>query len=75
MKCIETQSTQIAAIQSAVKRQNRTASFAKVLDGRKQPIRGLWKRNGRFYAQLKVENAITAIRLGQTGGTGNVAAR
>jgi hypothetical protein len=26
------------------------ARFAKVCDGRKQPIRGLWKRNGRYYA-------------------------
>jgi integrase len=62
MKCIETQSTHIASVQSAVKRQNGTASFAKVLDGRKQPIRGLWKRNGRYYAQLKVENVLTGIR-------------
>jgi len=30
-------------------------SFAKVVDGRKQPIRGLWVRNGRFYARLSVE--------------------
>jgi integrase len=62
MKCIETQSTQIASAQIAVKRQNHAVSFAKVFDGRKQPIRGLWERNGRYYAQLKVENAITGIR-------------
>lgn len=35
-------------------------SYTKVLDGRKQPIRGLWERNGRFYAQLKVEDPETA---------------
>jgi integrase len=35
------------------------AKFAKVHDGRKQPIRGLWVRNGRYYARLKVENPIT----------------
>lgn len=35
------------------------ATFAKVFDGRKQPIRGLWVRNGRYYAQLKIENQIT----------------
>lgn len=35
------------------------AQFAKVLDGRKQPIRGLWERNGRYYAQLKIEDALT----------------
>ena len=34
-------------------------SFAKVLDGRKQPIRGLWIRNGRFYARLNVEDGTT----------------
>jgi integrase len=45
-----------------VERQNHVASFAKVLDGRKQPIRGLWIRNSRYYAQLKIENAITGIK-------------
>lgn len=30
--------------------------YHKVLDGRKQPIRGLWKRNGKFIARLTVEN-------------------
>ena len=39
-------------------RQSHAATFAKVLDGRKQPIRGLWERNGRYYAQLTVENPI-----------------
>ena len=34
------------------------AKFAKVLDGRKQPIRALWVRNNRFYAQLKIENPV-----------------
>jgi len=34
---------------------NHAGSFAKVLDGRKQPIRGLWIRNGRFYARLSLE--------------------
>ena len=37
-------------------------NFAKVLDGRKQPIRGLWVRNGRYYAQLKIENPITGFK-------------
>jgi len=32
------------------------ASFTKVVDGRKQPIRGLWQRNDRFYAQLALED-------------------
>ena len=50
MKCIETQSTQIGSSHGISKRQNHAASFAKVLDGRKQPIRGLRERNGRHYA-------------------------
>ncbi len=32
------------------------------MDGRKQPIRALWVRNGRFYAQLKIENPITGLK-------------
>lgn len=51
-----------AGHRSSTGRQSHVASFAKVLDGRKQPIRGLWVRNGRFYAQLKIENAITGIK-------------
>ena len=31
-------------------------TFSKVLDGRKQPIRGLWIRGTRYYARLNVEN-------------------
>ena len=30
--------------------------FFKVLDARNQPIRGLWKRNDRFYARLTVDD-------------------
>jgi integrase len=37
-------------------------TFAKVLDGRKQPIRGLWIRGERYYAQLKIENQITGVK-------------
>jgi len=33
-----------------------TDNFQKVFDGRKQPIRGLWVRNERFYARIAVEN-------------------
>lgn len=36
--------------------------FQKVLDGRKQPIRGLWTRNGEFYAQLRVPGKKSAVR-------------
>src|SRR5688572_29376881 len=35
------------------------ATYTKVLNGRKQPIRGLWQRGERFYAQLTFEDANT----------------
>ncbi len=44
------------------------------MGGRKQPIRALWARNGRFYAQLEIENPINGIKktrrvpLHDTGG-------
>lgn len=34
----------------------RSPKYKKVLDERKHPIRGLWKRNGRFYAQITIED-------------------
>jgi|32_taG_2_1085360.scaffolds.fasta_scaffold01284_17 integrase len=33
--------------------------YQKVFDGRKQPIRGLWKRGQRYYAQLKVTDPLS----------------
>lgn len=33
---------------------HRRYPYQRALDGRKQPIRGLWVRNGRFYGQLRV---------------------
>lgn len=41
---------------NAVKVQSHATTFAKVLDGRKQPVRGLWQRGDRFYARLSVED-------------------
>ena len=38
------------------------AKFAKVIDGRKQPIRGLWIRGDRYYAQLTVEDPSTGVK-------------
>ena len=32
--------------------QHRCAAYSKVMDKRKRPIRGLWERNGHYYAQL-----------------------
>jgi hypothetical protein len=34
-------------------------TFTKVYPRRKQPIRGLWKRGDRYYAQLKFEDEVT----------------
>ncbi|MGP8199543.1 MAG: hypothetical protein ACLQU4_08600, partial [Limisphaerales bacterium] len=31
--------------------------YKKVLDGRKQPIRGLWERNGKYIARIAVEDS------------------
>src|ERR1051326_5045140 len=54
MKCNATESTQPSKTG-----QSHAATFAKVLDGRKHPIRGLWQRNARYYAQLTVFDPIT----------------
>jgi len=56
--------TNVIAISSnrakqAATRQSHAATFAKVRNGRKPPIRRLWERNGRFYAQITVEKAIS----------------
>jgi integrase len=37
------------------RRNHRPYRYQKVLDSRKQPIRGLWKRNGRFIARITIE--------------------
>src|SRR5450755_433434 len=42
--------------------QHRRATYSKVMDKRKRPIRGLWERNGRYYAQLTVEDQVTGIK-------------
>ena len=53
----------ISSQQSKVERQShRGDTFAKVLDGRKQPIRGLWIRNGRYYARLSIENSTNGLK-------------
>jgi hypothetical protein len=46
----------------STRRESHVPTFSKVVDGRKQPIRGLWVRNGRFYAQPKIENIVTGIK-------------
>jgi integrase len=45
------------------KRQHSAGSiYKKVLDQRKHAIRGLWVRNGRYYAQITVEDSTTGIK-------------
>lgn len=39
-----------------VRKSHSPYKYRKVLDGRKQPIRGLWERNGKFIARLSVED-------------------
>jgi integrase len=42
--------------------QHRRATYTKVCDKRKRPIRGLWERNGRYYAQITIEEPVTGIK-------------
>jgi hypothetical protein len=42
--------------------QHRGATYSKVCDKRKRPIRGLWERGGRFYVQITVEEPVTGIK-------------
>jgi integrase len=56
VKCDATQS---AIAPPVVRGQAHAQRFVKVFDGRKQPIRGLWVRNGRYYAQLTIEDGDT----------------
>jgi len=42
--------------------QHRAAKYTKVFDQRKRAIRGLWQRNGRYYAQITVEDSNTGIK-------------
>jgi hypothetical protein len=46
--------------QTGAENQNSTihgrAAYQKVFDARKRPIRGLWRRNDRFYARISVED-------------------
>src|SRR5271154_1043072 len=43
-------------------KQHRRATYKKVLDQRKRAIRGLWERNGRYYAQITVEDQISGVK-------------
>lgn len=62
MKQTATACNSTPAQTDGAERQSHGARFTKVLDGRKQPVRGLWKRNGRYYAQLTFEDASTGAK-------------
>lgn len=46
--------TQNAQLSPSAPDSHAQAVYQKVCDGRKRPVRGLWIRNGRFYARLSV---------------------
>jgi integrase len=48
----------VGSPQSALNRRNSHSryQYRKVRDGRKQPIRGLWERNGKFVARIAAED-------------------
>jgi hypothetical protein len=57
-------------------KRHHASQYRKAIDGRKQPIRGLWQRWDRFYARLNADpfQLIEAVRPRQGGecrrGTG-----
>lgn len=57
MSCMKAQATQSTRQSQNLEDETyQGPTYQKVLDGRKQPVRGLWKRNGSFYARLYVED-------------------
>src|ERR1700733_2448109 len=61
MQAADTESTDTRST-IVSRHQHRGATYSKVMDKRKRPIRGLWERNGRYYAQLTVEDQTTGIK-------------
>jgi integrase len=49
----------VATAQVIRTRRHRASQYQKVLDERKHPLRALWVRNGRYYAQVTLEDATT----------------
>jgi hypothetical protein len=43
-------------------RQHGQAPYQRIFDARKHPVRGLWKRNERYYAQITVEDSHTGFK-------------
>ena len=50
MKANVTASSQSQPVAVVRRNSHSRYQYKKVLDGRKQPIRGLWERNGKFFA-------------------------
>jgi hypothetical protein len=75
MKPPETASNVEAQNEVGSKSIPRRQGYQKVKDGRKQPIRGLWVRNGKFYARMTVEDAagVKKVRRVSLEGTRTVA--
>ena len=49
--------------QTGTSRQHSPPQYAKVFDQRKRRVRGLWERNGAYYAQLTVTDEGTAKKV------------
>ncbi len=49
-------------VASSCRKAHRSERYRKVFDGRKQPVRGLWERDGRFIARVSVEDSSGAKR-------------
>jgi integrase len=64
VKRIATQSTFQSALPAGLVRshQHRRHQYHKVYDERKRPLRGLWLRNGRYYAQLTLEDMESGLK-------------
>jgi hypothetical protein len=59
MQATETARTSSASTNQAGGKSHHEAKFTKLFDGRKRAIRGLWRCNERFYAQLTVFDPIS----------------
>jgi integrase len=62
MQPAATESTSLGDTNSGPQHQHRGPTYRKVLDKRKRPIRGLWERNSRYYAQITIEDANTGLK-------------
>jgi len=47
----------------------RRSTYQRVFDIRKRRVRGLWQRNGWFYARLAATDETTGLKLVRTGPT------